>query len=170
MNDSSVRLGVLSDTHGDLAGTRRAIELFRNRGVSAVIHCGDIGGTAIVRAFQGLETHFIFGNMDGEDERLRLAAEETGNVVHGWFGSLELGGKKIFFLHGHHFQRLDRAIRCGDWNLVCFGHTHQATLEQYGETVVLNPGAFQRVATPRIAVVTLPELAVESIDVRRSAS
>lgn len=159
------KLGVLSDTHGNLADTLRAVALFRDRGVSTIVHCGDIGGEGIVRAFEGIETHFVYGNMDGENERLRRAAEETGNTLHGWFGSIELEGRRIAFLHGHRGDRFEQEAGSGNWDLLCYGHTHFPALQQRGGTLLLNPGAFQRVAVPRIAVVLLPELTVEGLTV-----
>ncbi len=155
-------LGIISDTHGQLSTTLQARKLFEEQGVSVVIHCGDIGGEEIVRAFEGIETHFVYGNSDGENELLRQAAEETGNTFHGWYGSLERDGIRVFFLHGHQSERFEAELCSECWNLICVGHTHFPTLQQFGETVLLNPGALYRVPVPRVAVVRLPELEVES--------
>jgi putative phosphoesterase len=159
------KLGVISDTHGLLNETVLAVQLFRDHAVQTVIHCGDIGSSAIVRAFQGIETHFVLGNMDGEAENLRLAAAETGNHLHGWFGSIERSGKRIAFLHGHQSFQFEQELASGNWDLLCFGHTHVASLQMYGSTLLLNPGAFKRVFRPTIAVVTLSGLTVERFDV-----
>ena len=159
------KLGVISDTHGLVNETVLAVRLFREHDVQTVIHCGDIGSSAVIRAFQGIETHFVFGNTDGESEPLRLAAEETGNKLYGWFGSIERSGKKIAFLHGHQSSRFEQELASGYWDLFCFGHTHVASLQMHGSTMLLNPGAFKRVFRPAIAVVTLPELTVERLDV-----
>jgi len=158
------KLGVISDTHGLLKETVRAVQLFRDHDVPTVIHCGDVGSSAVVRAFQGIETHFVFGNVDGEDVAFRLAAEETGNRFHGWFGSIEQSGKRIAFLHGH-LPQFEQESESGNWDLLCFGHTHVASLQMRGSTLLLNPGAFKRVFRPTIAVVTLPDLTVERFDV-----
>ena len=158
------KLGIISDTHGRLNETVCAIQLFREHDVQTVIHCGDIGSSAIVRAFEGLETHFVFGNTDGEDETLKCAAEETGNHLHGWFGSIERLGKRIAFIHGHQPQ-FEQELESGNWDLLCFGHTHVASLQIHGLTLLLNPGAFTRVFRPTIAIVTLPDMTVERFDV-----
>ena len=158
------KLGVISDTHGRLNETVLAVCLFREQDVQTVIHCGDIGSSAVVRAFQGIDTHFVFGNVDGESEILRLAAEETGNRLHGWFGSIERSGKRIAFMHGHQPQ-FEQELADDNWDLFCFGHTHVASLQMHGSTLLLNPGAFQRVFRPTVAIVTLPDLIVERFDV-----
>ena len=154
----------MSDTHGRLNETVCAVQLFRERDVQTVIHCGDIGGSTIVRAFQGIETHFVLGNMDGENKTLRLAAEETGNCLHGWFGSIEQFGKRIAFTHGH-LPQFEQELESGNWDLLCFGHTHVASLQMHGSTLLLNPGAFTRVFRPTVAIVTLPDMIVERFDV-----
>jgi putative phosphoesterase len=160
-----IKLGVISDTHGELIATTEAVRLFRERGVSVIVHCGDIGGEAVVEAFRGIETHFVYGNTDGEAEFLRDAARRTGNRLHGWFGSLELDGKQIFFLHGHQNVRFDDETESGKWDLICYGHTHIPSLQMFRETILLNPGAFKRVATPTVAIVSLPEMDVERCEV-----
>jgi putative phosphoesterase len=159
------KLGVLSDTHGEQTGTMEAVRLFREQGVSVIIHCGDIGNEEVIEAFRGIETHFVFGNTDGEAEYLREAARRTGNRLHGWFGSLEFSGKRIFFLHGHQAVRLEEELESGNWDLVCYGHTHIPSLQLYGETLLLNPGAFKRVAAQTVAVVTFPDMNVERFDI-----
>jgi putative phosphoesterase len=158
------KLGVISDTHGLLKETMLAIQCFQEHDVQTVIHCGDIGGAAIVMAFQGIETHFVFGNVDGENEELWFAAEETGNQFHGSFGSIELGGKRIAFLHGHESANFEQELESGNWDLLCFGHTHVTSLQMHGSTMLLNPGAFKRVFRPTIAIVTLPDLTIERFD------
>jgi putative phosphoesterase len=159
------KLGVISDTHGELAVTIEAVRLFRERGVSAIIHCGDIGSEGVIEAFRGIETHFVYGNTDGEAEFLRDTARRTGNKLHGWFGSLELDGKQIFFLHGHQNARFEDETESGKWDLICYGHTHIQSLQMFRETMLLNPGAIKRVATPTVAIVSLPEMNVERCDV-----
>jgi putative phosphoesterase len=159
------KIGVISDTHSCLAETQSALQVFNEQKVNVVIHCGDIGSEAVVKAFKGIETHFVFGNCDGENVSYTEVARATGNKMHGWFGSLEYEGKKIAFLHGHQTTRFEEEIESGRWDLICYGHTHSASLQMYGETLVLNPGAFKRVHRPSIAVVSLPEMNVERFDV-----
>ena len=159
------KLGIISDTHGLVNETALAVRLLRGHDVQTIIHCGDIGGDAVVKAFQGIETHFVWGNMDGESEHMQRAIEETGNHLHGWFGSMERAGKRIAFLHGHQTDRLEQDASSGHWDLLCYGHTHVAAWQTQGLTIMLNPGAFKRVFRPTIAIVTLPDLTVERFDV-----
>ena len=159
------KLGIIGDTHGCLNETVRAVQLFREHNVQTIIHCGDIGNDAIVNAFQGIKTHFVLGNTDADSETLWHAIEETGNHFHGWFGSLELDGKRIAFLHGHQSGKFEQELASGNWDMLCYGHTHVASLQIHGSTLILNPGAFTRVFRPAVAIVTLPDLTVERFDV-----
>jgi len=159
------KLGIISDTHGLLNETLLAVRLFREQGVQTVIHCGDIGGSGIISVFQEIETHFVLGNMDFDGETLQTAADDTGNHLHGWFGSIERVGKRIAFLHGHHSEKMDQEVESGNWDLICYGHTHVPALQMSGTTMLLNPGAFKKVYRPTVAIVTLPDLTVERFSI-----
>ncbi|MCL2005883.1 MAG: YfcE family phosphodiesterase [Planctomycetaceae bacterium] len=159
-----LKLGIISDTHGALNETARAIKLFREHAVQTVIHCGDIGDATIIKALQKMETHFVLGNMDKDKEVLRIAIEATGNHFHGLFGFIEKLGKRIAFMHGDNSERFEHESKSGNWDLLCFGHTHVAEIQHRNSTVLLNPGAFIR-AVPSVAIVTLPDLTVEMMDV-----
>jgi len=141
-----IKLGIISDTHNQTARTREAVALFKELGVSRVIHCGDIGGPGVIEALREIPTDFVFGNCDAGDEHLLThKAEETGGIIHihGWFGSTICENKKIAFLHGNYSERLKQEISSGKWDLICTGHTHQPLLTQYHNTLILNPGSVQ---------------------------
>jgi putative phosphoesterase len=132
-------------------------------GVAAVIHCGDIGSTEVVRLFGGWPTHFVFGNVDADVVGLDAAIRAAGQTSHGLFGTLDLGGRKIAFLHGHEATRLRNAIDGDQWDLVCYGHTHVAETHRQGRTLVLNPGAIHRARPHSLAIVDLHALEVTSV-------
>lgn len=154
-------LGILSDTHGNYRRTEEAARLFRRFRVNQVVHCGDIGGPEIVWLLEDWPAHFVFGNVDVYDEAmLRRTIVEAGQQCHERFGSLELEGRRIAFLHGDDSRLFRETTQSGRWDLVCHGHTHVAGCYREGSTVVLNPGALHRTREPSVAVVALPSLAV----------
>lgn len=153
-----MRIGVVSDTHGSIAHTRKAIRMLESLEVEAVLHCGDIGSTDIVELFAPWPTHFVFGNCDYEHAELRRAIEAAGQTCHGLFGQIELAGVPIALLHSHERSRFQETITSGDYRLICYGHTHVAAIERQGDTVVLNPGALYRADPHSIAVVELPSV------------
>lgn len=155
-------VGVVSDTHGDCYSTRQALRLLESLDVSLVIHCGDVGTTAVVEQFSQWPTHFVLGNVD-DRTAIEAAIAEAGQTSHGRFGSLELEGRKIAVLHGDDRRRLRETIADGRWDMVCHGHTHEALVERVGPTLVVNPGAVSRTASPAVAAVELPSLRVTPI-------
>jgi uncharacterized protein len=149
-------LGVVSDTHGHIAHTGRAVRMLQSLNVEQVLHCGDIGSSDIVAMFSAWPTHFVFGNVDYDREALRTGIKSAKQTCHEIFGDLRLSDCSIAFLHGDDSRRLDQTIRDGRWQLVCHGHTHVARQERLGNTLVLNPGAIYRASPHSIAVVELP--------------
>jgi uncharacterized protein len=158
-------LGVISDSHGHVPNTRAAVRMLESLGVEAVLHCGDIGSTAIVPLLAAWPAYFVFGNVDtgSEATELRQAIEQAGQTCLGRFGSVQLGGVKIAMLHGDDTRLLEQTIAQGEHALVCHGHTHVPRWEQVGSTWVLNPGALYRADPHTIAVVELPKLKAEII-------
>jgi len=155
-------IGVLSDTHGCVEATRAALRIFQELETEQLLHCGDIGSASIIDLFDSLPTHFVFGNVDNR-LLLRQAIDEGGHTCHGRFGSLELAGKKIAFLHGDDGRLLSDTVASGQWDLVCHGHTHHAARVTVGSTVVLNPGALVRSDSPSVALVDLPAIRISPI-------
>jgi putative phosphoesterase len=155
-------LGVISDTHGHMRNTLEAIRRLESFPLDVVIHCGDIGSAAIPGLFVRWPAHFVLGNVDGHSEELEQAIRAAGHSCHGRFGQLILDGSRIAFLHGDDTRLLKETINCGNFDLVCHGHTHQALEMRNGPTpLVLNPGAVYRANPHSVAVVRLPELEVE---------
>ena len=155
-------IGVVSDTHGHLGATRQAVQLLENFEVDLMIHCGDVGPAAIVGLFTRWPTHFVYGNMD-DRHGLAEAIRAAGQTWHGRFGSLELEGKRIAFLHGDVSHHVSDAVASDRWDLVCHGHTHEAAQAMLGRTIVLNPGAVDRSERPSVAVVHLPSMQITPI-------
>lgn len=153
-----MRLGIVSDTHGHVPYTQAAIRLLASLGVERVLHCGDIGSPEIVPLFAAWPTDFVFGNCDGDRPALAEAIAAAGQTCHDEFGALEIEGRRIALLHSHDGRRFRDAIASGDWDLVCYGHTHLAAIDRRGPTLVLNPGALYRAQPHSLAVVELPAL------------
>jgi len=155
-------IGVVSDTHGKIESTRQAIRMLESLEVDLVIHCGDIGSPVIVPLFRLWPTHFVFGNVDC-GEQIRDTIDAEGQNCHERFGSLELVGKRIAFMHGDDGDRFEKIVESGQWDLVCYGHTHTADISTRGRTTLLNPGALSNAGRYSIAAIELPSLKATSI-------
>jgi uncharacterized protein len=156
-----MKIGVISDTHGEVQLTRQALNILDAFQVELILHCGDVG-TDVVSLFSGRQVHFVAGNTDNLDD-MREAIVEPQHTFHDQLGTLELEGCRIAFLHGHDVTLLHHTIRSGNWDLVCCGHTHASSNHREGSTFVLNPGALSRTRTPSLAVVELPSMNVTEI-------
>lgn len=151
-----MRIGVVSDTHGQVKFTRAAVRMLESLEVELVVHCGDIGSPEIVGLFAAWPTHFVFGNVDYPQAPLANAIEAAGQHNHNRFGQLELMGKRIAFLHSDDTALFCQTCQSGEFDLVCYGHTHQARQQREGKTLVLNPGAIYRANPHSLATVELP--------------
>ena len=154
-------LAVVSDTHGQVDFARRAVRLLEPFQPLCLIHCGDIGSSAIPGVFADFAAHYVLGNVDHYDEtELAAAIQMAGQHFAGRCGQLSLLGKKIAWLHGDDERLLKQTIAGGEYDLVCSGHTHQQTQQLVGKTLVLNPGALYRANPRTCAVVDLADLSV----------
>ena len=153
-----MRLGIVSDSHGHLDLTRNAVRMLESLEVERVLHCGDIGSTEVVELFQHWPTDFVFGNCDYDRAELKASISAAGQTCHGVFGELQLESIRIALLHSDDRHKFDEVTTDGSWDLVCYGHTHEAKIEKIANTLVLNPGAIYRANPHSIALLELPSL------------
>lgn len=156
-----MKLGVISDTHGDVRLTQRALDILDAHQVDLVLHCGDVG-YEVVPLFDGRRLHLVAGNTD-DLEGLHEVIIDPLHTFHGQIGELEFEGCRIAFLHGHDVALLRHTIQSGRWNIVCHGHTHAASETRDGATLVINPGAVSRTAFPSVALIELPSMEVTEL-------
>ena len=80
----NVILGILSDTHGFHQRTAHAIALLEQLGASAFVHCGDIGGEAVLDELAGRKAWVVPGNVDALDALIEewTSQREPGEVMN----------------------------------------------------------------------------------------
>jgi putative phosphoesterase len=139
-----MRLGIISDTHDNVAAIERAVELFGEEDVGALVHCGDFIAPPVLPFFEGFEVHGVLGNNDGEVDGLELFFDDLGNgsELHGRFAELEFDGTRFGVLHGDQgMDVVDEWAESGEYDYVLYGHFHRAEERDVGGTTVINPGA-----------------------------
>lgn len=136
-------IGVFSDVHDNLPALRKALDIFKERDVEALIFCGDfcspIPSRIMGETFQG-DIHVVFGNGDGDRFTISsVAKNQFPNLkLHGEHAELEFDGAKIAVTH---YPLYAQALaRTGDYQAVFSGHTHQLHEERFGHCLWLNPG------------------------------
>ena len=158
-------IGILSDTHDEMARTRRGVGLLRDAGAEALIHCGDFTGPEIVAACSAVPLWFVFGNNDADAvPELRRAASECGATCLGWGDAVELGGRRIAVTHGHMATDVRRLLALRPDYLLT-GHSHIAADSSDGSVRRINPGALHRASEYTVALLDLETGRLRSIAV-----
>jgi putative phosphoesterase len=140
-----MKIGILSDTHGNLSATRKAARLFQQEKVGAVFLCGDIGGLDVLSTLAGdAPVHAVLGNVDIYSTDWRFFPENVGVHLHGRFGDITLAGRRIALLHGDDERRFYETVSSGKYDLVFSGHTHMVHDYTKGKTRCINPGSAGR--------------------------
>ncbi|NLE58743.1 MAG: metallophosphoesterase family protein [Planctomycetes bacterium] len=159
-----MRLGILSDAHGNAALVRRALLLLDACGAEAFIICGDIGGLHVLEEFGGRRCWFVWGNTDSPDPTWRVQVESMGLPWPNGPLELRLDGKRIGVFHGNESE-FAKAYKQAGLDYLLFGHTHRQHDGYAGEMRVINPGALHRVRVPTVALLDLATDNLEFIEV-----
>ncbi len=147
-----MRIGVISDTHNRLEAIAEAVRRMAEEQVELILHCGDIESVAAVQAFRGIPTYFAFGNWDRHRKALLAAIRDIGGAAYEQFGTIEIAGKRIAWLHSHIRKHLQQLEHADYFDYVFYGHTHLREQHRTGRTLVANPGALFR-AHPKTCIV-----------------
>lgn len=159
-----MKLGVISDTHDNLAAISTAVAVFNREDIELLIHAGDFVSPFTSKPFQQLNAPFvgIFGNNDGDKLLLQRYYRENGvGELYEDPYEFELGSWKIMVTHKPALVK--PLVASGLYDLVIYGHTHQAVIDaQTDRTWVINPGECCGYLTGRKTVALL--------DLERSAA
>lgn len=152
-----MKIGVLSDNHGRLGPVRKALQVFDDWRVEAVVHCGDLCRLETLELFAGRTCWFVWGNMDTPEPAWRPMVEAIG--AH-WPERIpvliEADGKTIAVCHGHE-RVFDEVCQTQRYDYVLHGHTHRQADHREGRTRIINPGALHRAATKTVAILDTVE-------------
>ena len=134
-----MKIGVVSDTHNNLANVRDIVALFNQAGVERVVHTGDITQAKTLDALAGLEAplYGVYGNNDVERDALQAAARRHGFVFQDPPLTLVWAERRIVVVHDPRDlpERPDQEAA-----LALHGHTHMRRCERLGDALVFNPG------------------------------
>lgn len=154
------KIGLLSDSHGRAATTRRGVEMLLEQGAERLIHLGDIGTVEVIDMLcvnlsgcdEQIPANMVFGNTDWDLDALREYANDLGIQVNHPVGRLPVGGGgELAFCHGHEEKPMQKALADGV-RYLCHGHTHRRADDRSGTTRIINPGALFRAQTYSVAL------------------
>ena len=128
-----MRIGVFSDSHGDISNARRFFD--RLAPLDCLFHLGDYAsdGEKLSKLF-GCPFYTVRGNCD----------YRSGEPLE---RQVDLGGKRFLLLHGHQYYSYSSLLYRGEEvhaDMVLYGHTHMPDLSADGPRLILNPGSLSR--------------------------
>jgi len=140
-------VAIISDTHDNLPAIREALQAIREQGASVIIHAGDIISPFAFRLLLSSRVAFygVYGNNDGERAGLASMAREGGAVLVPQPLALNIEGVRFLIMHGvespDQTKRLvDSLASNSSYDVLVYGHTHEAEVRELGEKMVINPG------------------------------
>lgn len=138
-----MKIGLLSDTHNYQDNLREALKIFRERGITRLLHGGDVTSGETLSLLAGWDVALVYGNMDRNRDDLIGAARMIGMEPPQLMRELRINGRGIAMLHGDDLGRLQSVVMSGKFRYVIHGHTHERRDEvrnAYGVRII-NPGA-----------------------------
>lgn len=167
-----MKLCIVSDSHDRAPMLEAAVRAGRDAGAQAVLHCGDLIGAMTLRPLLrlGLPVHLVHGNNLGDMRALWQLCKDSNGLIsyHGADADLTLHNRRLFATHHPHYAR---GIACtGDYDLVCCGHDHAASVVRQanirgGHSWLLNPGTVAGLGGP--ATWLLADLEQDRFEVRQ---
>lgn len=135
-----MKIAIISDTHDHVPHIKKAVQIMKEKEVDLVIHAGDFCSPFAVLPFRGLNIVGVFGNNDGDVYRILDKFDDIGADHAGEFLDLKEDGLRFAVYHGTQPGITEALIKCGTYDVVIAGHTHEKVLREEGKTLFINPG------------------------------
>lgn len=155
-------LGIMSDSHDNLSAIDKALKVFREHDIDMLIHLGDIiSPFAFSKILEfPVKILVITGNNDGDILQLKELAVKGGAMLKQFMYITNIGNKKVFLFHGYGPKEqvksyTDAIASTGFYDIVLYGHTHEALAAQKNNVLILNPGEVCGYLTGRQTVAIL---------------
>ena len=135
-------IGVIADTHGQFDQAIRA----HFAGVVAILHAGDIGDPEVILQLERIAPVIaVSGNVDEFEE----SGFPRSRVIRR--AGVTIGIRHILFERGKLTPEARAWLDKEQPDGCVFGHSHRPTVEQYGPTLLFNPGSAgpKRFSLPR---------------------
>ena len=143
-------VGFLSDTHGNIEDTTRALELLED--ADKIIHLGDVlahGPRNPLTESYNPKTLadvlkerdniiYVRGNCDADVDQMVLDKDLSNKEIF-----LDLGDFKLYATHGYEESDMARIFKGRELgaDVVAWGHSHIKVLDKDEDMIILNPGS-----------------------------
>lgn len=133
---------LLADTHDQHAHIRLAYaQASEKTEIDAVLHLGDLAKPATLDVLAEIDVpiYYVIGNNEDDPEEIALRCQDLGIHFLGEQGELVLDGRRCALTH---YPRVAQALAgFGDFDLIGFGHSHNAMKRQLDNGGwLVNPG------------------------------
>ena len=170
-----MKIGLISDTHGDIAQTKKALDLLEN--CDYIIHLGDVlyhgPRNPLPKNYNPKELAeilssknniiYIKGNCDSDVDEMVLNTDLSHKNRF-----INLKNYKIYAIHGYEEtedERIHKAKILGA-NFVVSGHTHIKLLKKIDDLIIINPGStsLPKDGQPSVAIIEENKACLIDID------
>lgn len=134
-----MKIAIMSDTHDNIGAIVETFKNLEEQKIGITLHLGDIISPFVVKFIRQVysgKVIAIFGNNDGERVFLKEVFEKHGMEISPQPKLIEISGRKIIMTHEPFYP--ETLVK--DFNVVLFGHTHEAFCKEFESGIVLNPG------------------------------
>jgi uncharacterized protein len=162
-----MKIGLLSDSHGDAASLRDGAAILIDLGAEAIVHCGDIVAADHVSILGccGVPAYLATGNMDRNTGALAKVAEQYKVQFAANFIEVTIGdGQHLVALHGDDEQLMRDLVEGAQFPYIVHGHTHRAADDTYGSIRVICPGALAHPRKPKYPTVALLNTEADTVE------
>lgn len=125
-----MKIGIISDTHKKFKKAKRAIDALLADGVEFLIHAGDVVELETLEYIESTNLRYVV--VYGNNDHHLLEHHERFNLVYEPH-HFKLAGVTFKLMHIPQYM-------AGDAEVVIFGHTHRAVVEQNGDKLFINSG------------------------------
>lgn len=137
----------MSDSHDNILAIDKALKVFREQEVNILIHLGDIISPFALSKILEFPAKIIVitGNNDGDLLQLKEIAMKGGATLKQFMYTMTIANKKIYLTHGFGTKDqtknyVEAIALTGLYDIILYGHTHEALASYRGNTLILNPG------------------------------
>lgn len=149
-----MKIGIISDTHDQIAKIEQAVKILNKKRVELVVHCGDWVSPFSLLPYKNLKCPIkgVFGNNDGDRFRhLTIVKKFNLNITYEErFMKVTVDSRTCAIFHGDYQEIVNALVESGHYDAVFHGHTHIRVNEMIGKTLSLNPGSFLDKTAPGV--------------------
>ena len=170
-----MKIAIISDIHENWHNLFLTLDKIEKLKCKQILCLGDMinTGIAITLNKQKIPVFGVWGNNDGDFTQILKKTVGNGSLTMSVanYGFFDIDNRKIFMSH---FEDLAPSMaKSGDYDLVCFGHTHKTLVKKVNECFVVNPGEIAAVSKDKkttFAVYDTKSNEVEIVEIENGVS